>query len=196
MSRVRSFCITHNNYPENWKELWGKLKVGYAVFGEEQGKEGTKHLQGYVYLKTLHSIKGLQKKLGKLGIKCTVLVAKGTAEQNRTYCTKDGEFEEWGNLPKQGKRSDIEKMLNDVKEGMGQQELAETHGGTWARYYKAAEVYRKAVSKKREREELEEEYKGAELKEWQTKALSKLEVQNDTQILWVVDEEGNRGEIF
>lgn len=43
--------------------------------------------------------------------------ARGTADENRAYCTKDGDADEWGTMPQQGKRSDVEGWVQRVRDG-------------------------------------------------------------------------------
>jgi len=195
--RQRAFCVTHNNYPEDWRVLWETVETEYACFGEEKAPTtGTPHLQGYIRFKNATTMRALQRKLVKKGIQCKLLVAKGNAEQNRRYCSKDGSFFEWGKITEQGKRNDLTAMLASVSEGMGKAELAETHGGTWARYYKAAEEYRHALKAREAEAEAAKEMANVELRDWQKEAIDKLFDQSNRQVLWIVDEKGNKGTLF
>lgn len=93
--RSRAWAFTINNFEDEDKKKLCDLDCQYIVFGEERGEEGTPHLQGYVYFKTLKSLKQLKKVVERGHYE----VAKGSAEQNRVYCTKDGEFVERGEMP-------------------------------------------------------------------------------------------------
>ena len=64
----------------------------YLIYGREVGDEGTPHLQGYVQLKKITRLTGMK----KLHPTAHWEVAKGTEEQNRTYCSKEGDFQEFG----------------------------------------------------------------------------------------------------
>lgn len=126
MSKHRSWCFTINNPEEGFQqELDMQLSkdcVKYAIFQYERGKtRGTDHFQGYVtfqYGKTFKTAKEF------LGERAHLEVARGSAKQNKDYCSKedtriDGPWE-YGTLPEQGKRTDLlffqdtlEKHLND-----------------------------------------------------------------------------------
>ena len=85
----------------------------------ERGEQGTPHLQGYITLKRPQRRSWLQKLTGKTAEgavfhvfeRAALFVAKGNAEQNKKYCTKEeGRLEgpwEIGDFPKQGERTDL-----------------------------------------------------------------------------------------
>lgn len=89
----KAWCFTVNNpLPSEFiSEEW----VDYMVVGEEVGAEGTPHLQGYVYFKKPYYLSGCKKFLARAHWEA----AKGSPEQNRVYCTKDGKFQETGTMP-------------------------------------------------------------------------------------------------
>lgn len=116
MSRSRAYCFTINNYTDvdtdNIMELANHAE--YIVVGREVGAEGTRHYQGYVYFKEAKLFSSVKKKLPRAHIEVT----KGTVEDNRRYCTKDNDILiEQGNPPRQGSRTDIERVREDLKEG-------------------------------------------------------------------------------
>lgn len=115
--RFRAWCFTLNNYDDvrDLIKIKDNLKKAkYWVIGKEVGSSGTKHLQGYVYYKNAISFKSIQKKLLN---RAHVEIAKGNAEQNLKYCSKDGDFEVFGEMPKQGKRSDLDIIKEYVQDG-------------------------------------------------------------------------------
>lgn len=130
--RSRGWCITLNNWTEDeLKNVWVDKAV-YQIIGKEVGEEGTPHLQGYVYLKdakTLASMKRL------VGARCHLEIAAGNAGQNREYCSKDGDYEERGKCPKQGKRVDLEKLAQmTLSEGLDAVRVA--HPGQYIQWNK------------------------------------------------------------
>lgn len=87
-----------------------------------------------------------------------VEIAKGTPEQNQTYCSKadtriSGPWER-GIIPKQGKRTDIELFTHDILAGVGDVELAERHGACFYRYSKAIDRLRVQRYKRVQAEDL------------------------------------------
>lgn len=101
MSRSRGYCFTLNNYTDKEHHELCQLFAGggfkYIIFGKEVASSGTPHLQGYAYMPNAITSKGFKKKLGNSRVH--VEGAKGTAEENRVYCSKDGDFLEFGDMP-------------------------------------------------------------------------------------------------
>lgn len=93
--RSRAFCITLNNYnEEEYLEIktWAQRHSISWIFGKEVGASGTPHIQGYMKFKNptdFNSLKALVS--GRLHIE----KAKGNMKQNFTYCSKDGNYEEF-----------------------------------------------------------------------------------------------------
>lgn len=93
-SRSKNWCFTVNNYTEEDVAAIEKLieSSDYVIVGKEQGEQGTPHLQGYVQLKKKTRLGGLKKILPRAHLQ----VARGSAEDNRKYCSKEGDFKEYG----------------------------------------------------------------------------------------------------
>lgn len=114
MSKSRSWCFTLNNYTADDESRIKAIVCRYIVFGHEVGEQGTSHLQGYICFPNQVHFNSV---VGKLGKRCHVEVAKGSAEQNRDYCTKDGKFFESGDIPSPGSRSDIKDVKDIIMNG-------------------------------------------------------------------------------
>lgn len=114
MSRHRGWVFVWNNYTEaNWEmlKLWD---CRYLIMGKEIAPTtGTPHIQGYVYFDNARTKGSMNKKLNKNWNEG----AKGTAWQNHAYSTKDGEFFEKGEKPRQGKRVDLIKVKDEIMSG-------------------------------------------------------------------------------
>lgn len=105
MGRSRAWTWTLNNYEETEEEKVKQIDSQYLVYGREVGEEGTPHLQGYVYFKTMKSLKQMKALIPRAHFE----QSKGSAQQNRDYCVKDGDFFEQGVLPTGKKRSNASR---------------------------------------------------------------------------------------
>lgn len=94
----KAWCFTVNNYSSADELALMALEgvATYMTYGREVGEQGTAHLQGYVRFATNKRFNAVRALLPR---GCHVEVAKGNWEQNRTYCQKDEDFEEFGDLP-------------------------------------------------------------------------------------------------
>lgn len=201
--RSKRWCLTWNNYPNNWLTKFDTKKEGswenqepknvitYMCLGEEIGEQGTPHIQGYIELKKRMTLKSLKKWIGVPTIHWEI--SKGSAQQNIEYCSKDNKVFTTGDPMKQGKRNDLESMVDAIKEGVTDQELIEQHTKTFAKYHKFADRVRTTFRNEENRKKMKEAIDKVELYEWQENALDKLYDQNDREILWIYDKDGNKG---
>lgn len=105
MSQSRNWCFTINNYTSDDLEKMDLLAaqiggdIKYLVYGRETGDNGTPHLQGFIQFSK-------KKRLGEarnlISHRSHLEVMEGTALQAATYCKKEGEFNEWGQIQYQG----------------------------------------------------------------------------------------------
>jgi len=130
-TRARAYCYTLNNWS---KEEWDKVQLlgDYGCVAPEFAPTtGTPHLQGYFYFQNKKTFSALKKQLPRARFKC----CDGNAEQNRTYIfgpyEKDGKVKpfnpeaiEWGEMPKQGKRTDLDEIKNQILAGKKVDEIA------------------------------------------------------------------------
>lgn len=112
--RGKAFVFTHNNYSAAHVDHYATFladndKFVYAVYGKERAPNtGTRHLQGYVVFRNRQRIRTVRVLFPGCHIEC----AEGTPEQCRTYCTKEGDFVEFGDFDAitfQGKRSEFDR---------------------------------------------------------------------------------------
>lgn len=88
--RARKWCMTLNNYTE---EEYEKIKAYFKhkkhwIIGKE-GKNATPHLQGYFESKNAVEFKTLKNLCSRAHWEIT----KGDTEDNRRYCSKEGDYE-------------------------------------------------------------------------------------------------------
>lgn len=114
-NRSRRWCFTLNNptaSDEKDIELFGSEgPVTYLIAGDEKGENGTRHFQGYVEFKNGRTLAGVKKYLPRAHWES----AKGDPGSNRTYCSKEGQFREWGSISNQGARTDLSAMREIIK---------------------------------------------------------------------------------
>jgi len=97
MSLGKSWCFTLNNPVAADHEHLAALDCVYLVYGDELAPtSGTPHLQGYVVFSTNKRLSAVKKLMSS---RYHLELAKGTAQENYDYCTKDGWVTERGDRP-------------------------------------------------------------------------------------------------
>lgn len=109
--RARSYTFTLNN-PKDVTELDSlkQLPVKYIIVGNELSKTGTPHYQGYITFNNPTSFNTIKKAIPTAHIE----VAKGTAQQNREYCSKESILLEVGSIGVPGKRNDLSEVRDTL----------------------------------------------------------------------------------
>lgn len=141
MVTARNWCFTLNNpTPEEVLTLEAIREqpwFRYYVYQTEQGENGTPHIQGYVQVKKLVSMKFIKDAISN---RVHVEVARGSVEKNKNYCTKlEGRLTEpveFGEPSKgKGTRCDIEEFINDAEQcDLSEEDLLRKHGNIVAKY--------------------------------------------------------------
>lgn len=108
MSRFRHFRFTLNNYTkEDVDAILAEPRFSYVMYGIEIAPTtGTPHLQGYAQLDGEYTFTTITKGIFKG--KANIGRCDGSAEQNRTYCSKSGNVVERGKPREQGHRGDLD----------------------------------------------------------------------------------------
>jgi len=122
--KARWFIITDWNV-ENTEKMYLNIMaekgIRYLCYGEEVCPEsGREHHQMFCYFRNERSVS--KKNLNLIGqiwgdVHCNVEVMKGTLEDNERYCAKEGNYHELGSKPQQGKRVDIDEVVDDIVQG-------------------------------------------------------------------------------
>ena len=147
--RSRKWMLTfHNIQEQGWshekiKESIARLKLTYwALVDEVGGETGRLHTHCILYRPTAIRAATLSKLFGSTHQD----ILRGTMAEARSYLLKNGKwedtekaettvegtFEEWGELPQEkghGHRSDLEQMMEMVKEGYTDLEIIEAIPG-------------------------------------------------------------------
>jgi len=96
-TRSRAFCFTWNNYPSTYAAHLDSLEAVYYIAGKETAPTtNTPHIQGYVYWRNAKTLVSARAKLPG----CHVVIARGTPDENQEYCSKGGDYVEFGVKPK------------------------------------------------------------------------------------------------
>lgn len=136
MSKAKNWCFTLNNYSLEEYESIKRVVFGncrYGIIGEEVGEKGTPHLQFYLQFRSRVSLRQIKRLVGS---RVHAEIARGSADANKTYCSKEGKFWEHGVMLSKGERSDIADVVDCFREGKTWEEVLETYPSQLARYPK------------------------------------------------------------
>lgn len=118
--RSRAVSFTYHDYQKDGADAIFKQYITttarYGIIGYEVCPDTKRlHLQGYIAWDNPRSLQKFQKDIGlkKFHYECS----RGTALQNKSYCSKDGVFWEHGILPQQGERTDWQAAINHLDNG-------------------------------------------------------------------------------
>lgn len=98
--KATHWCFTLNNYTDldiARCAVFFAEHCKYLVYGKEVGLTGTPHLQGYFCLTNQKTLVALKKIFPTAHFE----VKRGTVAEAATYCKKEGDYTEFGNLPEE-----------------------------------------------------------------------------------------------
>lgn len=135
---AKHWCFTLNNPTDHEKDILTAIGTElptpfvYLVCGREVGEEGTPHIQGFLSLSQRKSMSWVKNAISdRIHLETT----KGSPKQASTYCKKDGDYDEYGTLPAgSGERTDLARVVADIKKGKTMRELSENHPTAVLRY--------------------------------------------------------------
>lgn len=140
--KFRSWCFRLCNYDEERWNLLPKMfeekkhGIAYLIQGREIcPSTGTPHIQGFIHFKTQRHLGGLK----EICRRTTWLpkAKKSTFAQAANYCKKEGNFIEFGTLPRKGARTDILDLKAAAAAGDKKHVLFEKFGETYLKYSRA-----------------------------------------------------------
>lgn len=138
--------------PEWWDVFMGDL-VQYVTIGHEHchNQEAREHWHIYIEFAGNHrkTMKSIKQWLKDMTLHCEP--RRGTAEQAKTYCQKDGDYFERGELKRQGQRSDLLECKRLIEEGYSMIELAQAHFSDFVRYYRGLNQYADLLAREKQR---------------------------------------------
>lgn len=210
-ARGKHWCFTWNNYDEDdWNVckaiLGNKDLVEYGIMAHEVGdREQTRHIQGYVCFLNRQRMTQLKKRFDSDKIHWEVM--RGTPKEASDYCKKDSvhdlhgedtpKYLEFGTLPeKERSRSDLKRMIKDYTEGASEEAMLSAYPTQWVMYGEKVKRSKQSAEEEKKLKEWKEQYSRETLRPWQKSALSVLQIQNNRQVMWLVDEVGGTGKTF
>lgn len=117
MKQARNYCFTDFELLR-WEHIFEthKDKIRYVCWGTEKCPSTHKvHYQGWIQFHTKRTLGGVKKIVNSK--KIHLESCRGSEFDNEKYCKKDGNYKSLGKFIKQGQRTDLEKIYQDIKEG-------------------------------------------------------------------------------
>ena len=146
---MRNITWTLNNPTPRERQALSDLRtsglprtVVYMVFQEEQGLNGTVHIQGYAQAnraKTMAQWKSVIFWMRRIHLE----ESRGTALQNKEYCTKEesrveggltGEYGEMRTTTRGAKKGRLSELADKIKEGEDPMQLEDDYPGEFLQY--------------------------------------------------------------
>lgn len=139
--QFRNAVFTINNPTEDDIPDLEKWSAIYIVYQKEKGDEGTEHYQGYVEFSKRMTMKTLK----KINARAHWEKRKGNQRQAREYCMKedtriDGPWE-LGEFKQQGKRTDIDDFVEELKDGKSMKTVSAMFPATFVKYSRGLREY-------------------------------------------------------
>lgn len=162
----------------------------YLVYGRETGDNGTPHLQGYFRLIRRERLTTCKQKPAMQ--RAHLEPMRGTSGQAAAYCKKDGDFDEFGEPPreKQGKRNDWADLLEWIKG----QETYPTEASLWEAFPSLMGRNRRGVTDAVRVFGKRPSLVDGALRPWQQRLLQEVEAPpDDRKVTFCIDEEGGKG---
>lgn len=115
----------------------------YHIVGYEKGENNTPHLQGYIAFNRVIRFNALKRLLERAHWE----PARSSEAINIKYCSKDGDFVEYGNREQQGKRSDLASVADAIARGVDLSEVAADHPALFIQYHRGMKELHRTISR-------------------------------------------------
>jgi hypothetical protein len=144
--QTHGFCITVNNWDDedysNLKTFYeNDTNCQYLIIGKEIApRTGTRHLQAYIYYKKKVDFKKVIEWFSPWHVE-PQKASKNVAAY--VYCMEDGDYEEFGQKPRQGHRTDLEDIKHQLLKGRPMKDISKDHFSQWCQYRRAFDEFLK-----------------------------------------------------
>lgn len=149
----RKWCFTAFKKEIDFAKIYKEYKdiIRYLVVQSEICPKSQKfHWQGYIQMFNQCRMRKIKLLFNYMGLHLEL--ARGSAEQNRAYCTKiksaEGQVFEFGKAVSQGFRSDLESIKKCLDDGGTMEQVANDHFGDYVRYRSNLQSYKNICDKK------------------------------------------------
>lgn len=139
---MRNVCFTawYTN-PKYTLIEFDETYMKYLVMGKEVCPDtGRDHLQGYCEFKKATDFNVVKRLLG--GDTTKVASRLKTAQQAADYCKKDNNYQEFGTISKQGKRTDLDAVVEDITAGLSIRDVAQNNPTEYIKFHRGIEKLR------------------------------------------------------
>lgn len=159
MSKAKNWIFVVNNYTEEECTQILELRdyIAYVSFSKEVGEAGTPHLQGHLCLKAKKRLAQIKRIPGMA--RAHFQVRRGTFDEAEDYDGKDSNLVfkagDPANVGRQGKRSDLDAVVSDIKEGASLRELWESHTTAMIKYERGIKRAKQALQPVKEHKTFE-----------------------------------------
>ena len=171
-SARKDWVFTLNNYTDDEvRTLNGVLedvaKCKYGVYGREVGESGTPHLQGFVQFVNRKRPNQVSALLGIRRLHCEA--RRGTPDEAATYCKKDGDFVEFGQMSRPGisNKLQLTEMVESRVAGCESDKMMEDYGCQYVMHKRKVDDVAEEIMKTSSKKTVEQLFTGAVLRPWQ-----------------------------
>lgn len=188
MSAARNWTFTIFDV-KNIKWLENENIVYYGYEPETCPKTKREHLQGFLQLREKKRLTWIRNNINK---SAHLEVMRGTYDENKKYCSKDGKFIECGIFTRKGERKDLQKVYEEIAEGTYKP------GPEYIQYHSGIDKLIEKISEEKDKENFKKEFNSEhkELNEYQKDWKKHLDEQENRKVTWINDEVGNKGKSY
>lgn len=188
-------------------------RLSYYIVQGEYTKDERQHLQIYAQFSTKGERYTSIKKIFNDKTLHIEPITYGTPQDCRRYCTpdyrdKDGnikttfrDFVEYGTIrDNQGKRSDIDSVIQKIKDGSKLEDMIMDDPVTariYCQYSRTLEKIEHLTQQRAIRDKIKNKFNGVQWRQWQKDVLDIMHQDpHDRHVYWVYDKIGNRGKSY